>query len=88
MSIIEQPANARIRELERTEIDTMLSRNHVGRIAFSFHDRVDIEPINYAYKDSWIYGRTSKGSKIDTIAHHRWVAWMKSLVYSSGGAPW
>ena len=74
MSNIEQPTNAHIRELTRTEIDAILGRNNVGRIAFSFQDRVDIEPINYVYKDSWIYGRTSKGSKIDTIAHHMWVA--------------
>lgn len=74
MSTIEQPTNAHIRELTRAEIDTILGRNNVGRIAFSFHDRVDIEPINYVYKDGWIYGRTSKGSKIDTIAHHMWVA--------------
>jgi nitroimidazol reductase NimA-like FMN-containing flavoprotein (pyridoxamine 5'-phosphate oxidase superfamily) len=74
MSKIEQPSNAHIRELTRAEIDAILGRNNVGRIAFSFHDRVDIEPINYAYTDGWIYGRTSHGSKIDTIAHHMWVA--------------
>lgn len=74
MSTIEQPTNAHIRDLTRTEIDAILSRNNVGRIAFSFHDRIDIEPINYVYRDGWIYGRTSKGSKIDAIAHHRWVA--------------
>lgn len=74
MSTIQQPTNAQISEISRAEIDTILTRNHVGRIAFSFHDRVDIEPIHYVYKDGWIYGRTSEGSKLDTIAHHRWVA--------------
>ncbi len=61
-------------ELKRDEIDALLARNHVGRIAYAFHDRVDIEPINYVYADGWIYGRTSHGSKLETIAHHRWVA--------------
>ncbi len=74
MSTIEQPTNALIRELSRAEIDTILTRNNVGRIAFSFHDRVDIEPIHYVYQNGWIYGRTSKGSKLDAIAHHTWVA--------------
>lgn len=61
-------------ELKRDEIDALLTRNNVGRIAYAFHDRVDIEPINYVYADGWIYGRTSHGSKLATIEHHRWVA--------------
>ena len=52
----------------------ILERNHVGRIAFSFHDRVDIEPIHYVYADGWIYGRTTPGAKLVTLQHHRWVA--------------
>lgn len=46
----------------------------MGRLAFSFHDRVDIAPIHYVYENGWIYGRTSHGSKLTTLAHHRWVA--------------
>lgn len=62
------------RELTRAECDTVLARNHVGRIAFSFHDRVDIEPIHFSYEDGWIYGRTADGTKLRTLAHNRWVA--------------
>ena len=62
------------RHLDRDEIDQILARNNVGRIAFSLHDRVDIEPINYVFDSGWIYGRTSQGAKLSTIAHHRWVA--------------
>lgn len=61
-------------ELNRDEIDALLHRNVVGRIAYSHHDRVDIEPIHYVYSNGWIYGRTSRGTKLATIAHHRWVA--------------
>jgi nitroimidazol reductase NimA-like FMN-containing flavoprotein (pyridoxamine 5'-phosphate oxidase superfamily) len=61
-------------ELGRDEIERILARNHVGRIAFSLHDRVDIEPISYVFDNGWIYGRTSHGTKLLTIAHHRWVA--------------
>ncbi|MDP9203605.1 MAG: pyridoxamine 5'-phosphate oxidase family protein [Gemmatimonadota bacterium] len=67
-------AGPRIRELTRAEIDALLARNNVGRIAYAFKDRVDIEPINYVYKDGWVYCRTSEGSKFETIEHHRWVA--------------
>lgn len=63
-----------IRELSRVEIDEILARNHVGRIAFTLHDRVDIEPIHYVFDAGWIYGRTSRGTKLSTIEHHRWVA--------------
>jgi nitroimidazol reductase NimA-like FMN-containing flavoprotein (pyridoxamine 5'-phosphate oxidase superfamily) len=62
------------RHLDRDEIEQILARNNVGRVAFSLHDRVDIEPINYVFDSGWIYGRTSQGAKLSTIAHHRWVA--------------
>lgn len=64
----------RFRELDRLEIDEILARNHVGRIAFSFRDRVDIEPIHYVYDDGWIYGRTQPGTKLTVIRHNYWVA--------------
>jgi len=63
-----------IRELTRAEIDEVLARNHVGRIAFSFRDRVDIEPIHYVYHDGWIYGRTQPGTKLTVVQHNYWVA--------------
>lgn len=67
-------ANPVFRKLDRDEMEQLLARNNVGRIAFSLHDRVDIEPINYVFDSGWIYGRTSHGTKLSTIAHHRWVA--------------
>jgi uncharacterized protein len=63
-----------IRELEPDEIRALLSRNHVGRIAFSLNDRVDIRPIHYAYADDWLYGRTSPSDKLVTLRHNQWVA--------------
>ena len=62
------------RELSTDECETVLARNHVCRIAYSFHDRVDIEPVHYVYDDGWLYGRTEPGAKLATIAHHRWVS--------------
>src|SRR5215210_4123767 len=63
-----------IRELGRDEIERILARNNVGRIAYSFRDRVDIEPLHYAYADGWLYGRTSHGTKFADVQHNRWVA--------------
>ena len=62
------------RALSRDEIDALLARHHVGRIAYAFRDRVDVEPINYVYHDGWIYLRTAAGSKLNTLARHPWVA--------------
>ncbi len=71
-------ANARdkvtFRDLTPDEIRALLTRNHVGRIAFSFHDRVDIRPIHYVYHDNWLYGRTSPSDKLATLRHNQWVA--------------
>jgi uncharacterized protein len=66
-----QPA---FRELTRGECDELLARNHVGRIAFTFHDRVDLEPVHYVYSGGWLHGRTSPGTKLATLRHHPWVA--------------
>jgi nitroimidazol reductase NimA-like FMN-containing flavoprotein (pyridoxamine 5'-phosphate oxidase superfamily) len=62
------------RELPRDEIEAMLLRNKVGRIAFTYHDRVDIQPIHYIYDRGWLYGRTSEGDKISTLQHNQWIA--------------
>src|SRR2546430_5826564 len=62
------------RELARQEIENILERNNVGRLAFSLHDRVDIQPIHYVYERGWLYGRTSEGEKMATLQHNQWVA--------------
>lgn len=73
MPIAPEPASL-IRELSRAESEEVLARNHVGRIAYSFRDRVDIEPIHYVYHDGWIYGRTQPGTKLTVVRHNYWVA--------------
>jgi nitroimidazol reductase NimA-like FMN-containing flavoprotein (pyridoxamine 5'-phosphate oxidase superfamily) len=62
------------RTLEREECDAILARNNVGRIAFTHHDRVDIEPVHYVLDAGDLYVRTSEGSKLTVLAHHPWVA--------------
>ncbi len=63
-----------IRALRGDESQALLARNRVGRIAYSFHDRVDIEPVHYVYEAPWIFGRTSAGAKLFTLAHNQWCA--------------
>jgi nitroimidazol reductase NimA-like FMN-containing flavoprotein (pyridoxamine 5'-phosphate oxidase superfamily) len=62
------------RDLAPHEVEEMLNRHNVGRMAFSFHDRVDIEPIHFVYVRGAMYGRTAPGSKLNTLLHHPWVA--------------
>ena len=64
----------RIRALSPAECERLLARNTVGRIAFSLHDHVDIQPIHYVYEAGWLYGRTSEGAKLTTLEHNQWMA--------------
>lgn len=62
------------RDLPESACIALLRRNAVGRVAFCFHDRVNIEPIHYVYADGWLFARTSRGEKMQTIEHMPWVA--------------
>jgi nitroimidazol reductase NimA-like FMN-containing flavoprotein (pyridoxamine 5'-phosphate oxidase superfamily) len=62
------------RDLTREESESVLTCNHVGRLAFSFRDVVDIRPLHYVFDDRWLFGRTSPGDKLTTLQHHQWVA--------------
>jgi nitroimidazol reductase NimA-like FMN-containing flavoprotein (pyridoxamine 5'-phosphate oxidase superfamily)/osmotically-inducible protein OsmY len=61
-------------ELGREACEVILSRNSVGRIAFTLHDRVSIVPIHYVYSSGWIYGRTAAAGKLREILRNRRIA--------------
>ena len=63
-----------IQHLDRPSCEALLARHQVGRLAYTFRDRVDIEPIHYVYADGHVYGRTQYGTKVEVLAHHPWVA--------------
>jgi len=69
-------------ELSRDDAVKFLGQNHVGRLAFSFHDRVDIEPISYVYSGDWLYARTAPGTKLTIVQHHPWVAFEVDEIHS------
>jgi len=74
------PTKPTIRHLTGDEAQVLLVANRVGRIAYSFHDRVDIEPIHYVYDAPWIFGRTSPGAKVLTLSHNQWCAFETDTV--------
>lgn len=63
-----------IRHLTQPEIEAMLRRHRVGRIAFRDERRVDIEPISYVYEDGALYGRAAPGTRMNALAGQPWVA--------------
>ena len=60
--------------LSEAEARVVLGRNSFGRVAYAHRNRVDIEPLHYVVDADWMYGRTSAGSKISTLAHQPWCA--------------
>lgn len=58
------------RELDDAEARAFLAAGHVGRLAYAGEGCIDIEPITYSYVDGWIFGRTSMGTKLASLAHH------------------
>jgi uncharacterized protein len=71
---MKKSAGPTFRSLTHAECEEVLARHNVGRLAFSFHDRVDIQPIHYVYSDGLLFGRTAEGSKLVTLEHNRWLA--------------
>jgi uncharacterized protein len=70
-----------VRAMTGREAEALLVRNSVGRIAFSLHDRVDVEPLHYVYDAPWVFGRTSTGAKLLTLAHNQWCAFETDEVH-------
>ncbi len=63
------------RALSRDACDAVLARNHVGRIAWSHGNHVEIEPIHFVHAGAWLFGRTSPGAKLDTLGGNFYRAW-------------
>jgi nitroimidazol reductase NimA-like FMN-containing flavoprotein (pyridoxamine 5'-phosphate oxidase superfamily) len=63
-----------IRTLSPAECQALLSAHHVGRLAYAYKQRVDIEPLHYVADGEWLYLRTSHGTKVAMLEHQPWVA--------------
>lgn len=65
---------ASVRDLDTLEIEEILLRNTVGRIAFVRDGRVDVEPIHYVFEEGALYGRTAPGAKLSAVGQNPVVA--------------
>jgi nitroimidazol reductase NimA-like FMN-containing flavoprotein (pyridoxamine 5'-phosphate oxidase superfamily) len=65
---------ATFRRLATPEMEALLRRNQVGRIAFTNGRRVDVEPMGYVYDGGAIYGRAAPGSRMKALGGQPWVA--------------
>jgi len=63
-----------IRTLNATDAKALLLSHHVGRLAYAYKQRVDIEPLHFAADGEWIYLRTGRGTKVTMLEHQPWVA--------------
>ena len=63
-----------IRSLSADECRTVLARHHLGRLAYAYKQRVDIEPLHFVADGEWLYLRTARGSKVSMLEHQPWVA--------------
>jgi nitroimidazol reductase NimA-like FMN-containing flavoprotein (pyridoxamine 5'-phosphate oxidase superfamily) len=55
-------------QLDGTDIQSVLARNRVGRLAFTWGGEVDIRPLHYVYSAGNLYGRASPGAKFVGIS--------------------
>jgi nitroimidazol reductase NimA-like FMN-containing flavoprotein (pyridoxamine 5'-phosphate oxidase superfamily) len=53
----------RIRPLTPSEVEFVLARNCVARIAFQHEGKVELMPIHYVYIDGVVFGRIAMGVK-------------------------
>lgn len=63
-----------IRALSADECQALLAQHHVGRLAYAYKQRVDIEPLHYVADGEWLYLRTAHGTKVSMLEHQPWVA--------------
>ena len=65
----DQPArrSLMINELHPDEIESVLHRHHVGRLACLVAGEPYLVPITYAYRDGVLYGHTMPGQKLDAM---------------------
>lgn len=63
-----------IRPLSPEECRALLASHHVGRLAYAYKQRVDIEPLHYVADGDWLYMRTAPGTKVSMLDRQPWVA--------------
>ena len=62
------------RALGADECQALLASHHIGRLAYAYKQRVEIEPLHYVADGEWLYLRTGYGTKVAMLEHQPWVA--------------
>jgi len=62
------------RALSADECQALLASQQVGRLAYAYKQRVDIEPLHFVADGEWLYLRTAHGTKLSMLVHQPWVA--------------
>jgi len=62
------------RALSADECQALLASQQVGRLAYAYKQRVDIEPLHFVADGEWLYLRTAHGTKLAMLVHQPWVA--------------
>ncbi len=62
------------RNLTAVECQALLRAHHIGRLAYAYKQRVDIEPLHFVADGEWLYLRTGRGTKVAMLEHQPWVA--------------
>jgi nitroimidazol reductase NimA-like FMN-containing flavoprotein (pyridoxamine 5'-phosphate oxidase superfamily) len=78
----------RIASLTREEAAAVLARNDAGRVAFTFRDRVDVEPVSHVHAGGVIDLRTAAGTKLETLMHRASVAFEVDEIGGSSDLGW
>ena len=68
------------------EIERLLQRHHVGRLACTANDRPYVVPINYAYDGGYVYACSALGRKIEMMREQPLVCFQVDEV--DGPADW
>ena len=75
--------------LSQDEIEALLRRRRIGRIAYCVEDRPYVVPVNYAYDGSGIYVISGPGRKIDAMrAQPRVCFEVEDIDESAGAVDW
>ncbi len=53
----------RTRAMTRRQVECVLERNHVARVAFVHDGRVELRPVHYVYNCGIFFGRSASGTK-------------------------
>ena len=77
-------SHGRILELERQEIEELVSRNRVGRLGLSVNDEPYVVPVSYAYHEGMICIHSGRGKKTEYLERNPRVCFEIDEVYEDG----